>query len=263
MVKIVSMRLSEEVIHIRERVTRLNDDGGEGEAPIELIELRNEGVGEQKVIVDELAIRATGPIRYAPAEGLERAGQDLTDAMGVLEADFIGVDMVTEAASLDDGDKAPAKLGFFGLGEFDRDDTSRKEAVEHGPEAFAHTGGVNDDVLGMPGFGEDFDLSTDGKVVFADPTVAGDDMVGGALERGEGGEVDLNDGEGGGITAGVAETEVGGMERIEAGFVHAGDIEEESHRLPFGFAPCGRAARVEPHPRPLSQWKYTLGEGRR
>ena len=99
---------------------------------------------------------------------------------------------------------------FSVLGEFDRDDTGREGAVEHGPEAFAHAGGVDDDVLGMPGFGQGFDLAEDAEVVFADPTVAGNDMIGGALEGGEGGEVDLDDGEGGGITAGVAEAEVRG-----------------------------------------------------
>ena len=193
--------------------------------------------------MDELAIRATRAIRDAPAEGFEGAGQDLADTMGVLQADCIGVAVVTEAAGLDDGEETPAKLGFFGLGEFDRDDPAWEGTVEHGPEAFTHAGCVDDDVLGMPGFGEGFDLSTDSKVVFADPTVAGDDMIGGTLEGGKRGEIDMDDSEGGGITAGIlsqvsirqasvarATEGGGGSLKLPRPLVHAGDVEEERTR---------------------------------
>ncbi len=50
-------------------------------------------------------------------------------------------------------------------------------------------------MLGAPGLVEAFDLAEDGDVVLADPGMAGDDVVGGALEGGEGGEVDGDDGE--------------------------------------------------------------------
>ncbi len=43
-------------------------------------------------------------------------------------------------------------------------------------------------------------------MIFANPTVTGHDMIGGMAEGLEGGEVDPDDGEGGGVAAGVAET---------------------------------------------------------
>ena len=229
MLKTIFVRVTEVVIHILQGIMRgLEDNRGGGKVPFECVQPGNEGVGENEIIMEEFAIRATRAIGYTPAHGLERAGQDLTDAAGVLQADCVGVDMVTEAASLDDGKEAPADLGLFRLGELDRDDPGWEGPVEHGPEAFADTGGVDDDVLGMPGTGEGFEFTEDAEVVFADPTVTGDDMIGGALEGGEGGEIDLNDGEGGGVATGVAEAEVGGMERVEAGFVHAGDVQQKS-----------------------------------
>ncbi len=198
------------------------------DVPFELIELGGEGIGEDEVVVDEFTIGATRAIRDAPAEGLLRAGQDLTNAMAILEVDFIGMGMVAEAPGLDDGEETPADLGFFLLGKLDRDDAFRKGTVEQRPEAFANAGGVHDDVLRTPGRGEGFELAKDGQVVFADPTVAFEDMVGGTPEGLEGGEINGDDGEGGGIAPGVAEAEVGGVEGVEAGFVHAGNVDEES-----------------------------------
>ncbi len=225
-------------IHILKRVAGIDDEGRGGEVPFERVEFGGEGIGEDEVVVDELTIRATRAIGDAPTESLGRTGEDLRDAFAVLKADFIGVAMVTETAGLDDGEETPAKLGFFRLGEFDRDDTGREGTVEQGPEAFADAGGIDDDVLGLPGFGEAFELAKDGQVVFADPTVTGDDMVGGMAEVSKGGEVDPDDGEGGGIAAGIAEAEVGGMEGGEVGLVHAGDVEEEGNRTP-GPSPTG------------------------
>ena len=98
--------------------------------PFEPVEFGNEGIGQDEIVVDELAIRATGAIGDAPAEGFGGAGEDLADAMAVLEADFVGMDMVTEAAGLDDGEEAPANLGFFLLGEFDRDDPGGEGMIE-------------------------------------------------------------------------------------------------------------------------------------
>ena len=97
----------------------------------------------------------------------------------------------------------------------------------------------------MPGLGEGFQLAEDRQRVLADPTMAGDDMVGGMTERFHTGGVDLDDGEGGGITAGVAEAEIGGVERVEFGFVHTGDVDGG------GF----------PHPQPLPLRGRALADG--
>lgn len=201
----------------------------EGDMPFEAVEDGNEGIGEDVVIVDELTIGATGAIRDTPAEVFGRTGEDLGDAAAVLEADFVGGVRVVEATGLDDGEKAPADLGLLLNRELDGDDASGKEAVEHGPEAFADTGGVDDDVGRVPFFGQVLEAAKDGEVVLAGPGVAGEDAVCRALEGLEGGEVDGDDGEGGGIAAGVAEAfavERGG--KAEAGFVHAGDIDQKS-----------------------------------
>ena len=227
MLEFIFMMLSVGEVHVQERVTTMDDGGCKGIVPFELIQFGGEGVGQDEIIVDELAIRSTGAIRDAPPKGFHGAGQDLADAAAVLQADFVGMDMITEAAGLDDGEEAPTDLGFFLLGEFDRDDTGREGAIQHGPEAFADAGGIDNDVLGMPGLGQSFEFAKDAEVVFADPTVAGNDMISGTLEGSEAGEIDLDDGEGGGITPRVAEAKIGGMEGIEAGFVHAGDVKEE------------------------------------
>ncbi len=71
-------------------------------------------------------------------------------------------------------------------------------------------------------------------------------MVGGMAEGFQGGEVDLDDGEGGGVAAGVAEAEVGGVEGVELGFVHAGDVEEEGNLTP------------DPSPNDLRIWRGGL-----
>ncbi len=194
---------------------------------MEFVELGGEGVGEDVVVVDEFAIGAAGAVGDAPAEGSLGAGEDFGDAVGVLEVDGAGVAVVTEAPGIDDGDEAPADLAFFLLAEFDGDDAAGEGAVEHGVEALANAGGVDDEVAGVPGFGEAFDLAEDGEVVDAGPGMAGDDVVGGALEGFEGGEVDGEDGEGGGVAAGIAEAGAGVVEGVEPGFVHTGDIEEE------------------------------------
>ncbi len=201
--------------------------GGRERCHSSWIEFGNKGIGEDEIVMDELAIRTTRAIGDTPTEGLERAGEDLVNAMAVLETDFVGMDMVTEATSLDDGEETPTDIGFFRLGELDRGDAGREGTVQESPEAFADAGGIDEDVLGMPGFGQALELAEDGKMVLANPTVAGDDMIGGMTKKFKSGEVDLDDGEGSGIAAGIAEAEVRGMEGVEAGFVHAGDVEEE------------------------------------
>ncbi len=57
--------------------------------------------------------------------------------------------MVFEATGFDDGEETPTDLGFFLGGEFDGDDAGREGAIEQGPEAFADTGGIDDDVVGV------------------------------------------------------------------------------------------------------------------
>jgi hypothetical protein len=55
--------------------------------PFQAVEDGGEGIGEDMVVVDELTIGAAGPIGDAPAEGFGGTGEDLGDAMAVLEAD--------------------------------------------------------------------------------------------------------------------------------------------------------------------------------
>ena len=238
---------SGEAMHIEERVTTGNDESRGGKVPFEQVEFGGEGIGEDEVVVDELAIRATRAIRDTPAKGFGGTWENLANAAAVLEADFVSMGMVAEATDLDDGEEAPAKLGFFGLGEFDGDDTGREGTIQKGPEAFANAGGIDYDVLGMPGFGQVLEFAENGQVVFADPTVAGDDMIGGVTEGFEGGEIDPDDGDGGGIAAGVTEAEVGGVEGVHPGFVHASDVEEEGHRpFDYGSRYAGRAPATRP-----------------
>jgi hypothetical protein len=214
--------------------------------PFELIKPGDEGVGEDEVVVDERAIGAASAVGDAPAKGLAGAGENLVAAMSVLEVDRIGVAMVTEAAGLNDGEEAPADLGFFRPGELDGDDAGGIGAVEHAPETLADAGGINDDVLGMPGVVEILELAQDGGVVLAEPTEAGNHMIGGMPEVRQGGEVDGDDSEGGGVTAGVGQAG-GGTERIDDGFVLAGNVEEESMTLRIEDF---RSRIGQPHPHP-------------
>ena len=230
-------KVSKVMIHGRKRVTSKHNERRRGKVPFELVELGDEGIGEDEVVVNELTIRATRAIRDAPADGFEGAGENLGNAMAVLEADFVGMAIIAEATGLDDGEKAPTDLGFFGLGEFDRNEAGRKGTVEQGPEAFTDAGGIDYDMLGMPGLGKAFKLAKNGQVIFTDPTVTGDDMVGGMVEDWEGGEVDPNNGEGGGIAAGIAKA--GGRNARETpacALVHAGDVEEEGVWWPHPHA---------------------------
>ncbi len=199
--------------------------------PFEAVEDGGEGIGEDVVVVDELTIGTAGAVRDTPAEGLGGTGEDLADTVVVLEADrfaIVGGSGVGEASGLDDGEEAPADLGFFLGGEFDGDDASGKGTVEQRPKPFADPGGVDDDVLRGAMLGKVLDLTEDGEVVLPGPGVTGEDTVGGMMELGEGGEVDGDDGEGGGVTPGVAEAfaEEGGGEG-GFGFVHAGDVDQE------------------------------------
>jgi len=97
--------------------------------PFQAIEDGGEGVGEDAVVVDELAIGATRAIGDAPAEVLGGTGEDLVDAMAVLEADFVGGGGIIETAGFDDGEEAPANIGFFLGGEFDRDEAGQEVGI--------------------------------------------------------------------------------------------------------------------------------------
>ena len=66
----------------------------------------------------------------------------------------------------------------------------------------------------------------DGKMIGTGPGLAVEDAVGGAVQVGEGGEVDGDDGEGGGVTTGVDEGTLGeGRGEVFFGFVHAGNVD--------------------------------------
>ncbi len=151
----IIITISGVVIHIQERVTARDDEGSGGQVPFKPVEFGSEGISQDEVVVDEFAIRAARAVGNTPAEGLGGTGEDLADATAVLETDLVGMDMVTEATGLNDGNEAPAKLGFFLLGEFDRDNPGREGMIEQRPETFADAGGIDDDVLRMPGFGRD------------------------------------------------------------------------------------------------------------
>ena len=201
--------------------------------PFQTVEDSDEGIGEDVIVVDEFAIGTAGAIGDAPAEVFGRAGKDLADATAILEADFIGGGGVNKPTSLDDGEEAPADLGFFLGGEFDGDNAGWEGIVEQRPEAFAHTGGVDNDVLWRPLLRQVLDLAEDGEVILAGPGLTGEDAVGRSSESGDGGEVDANDGESGGIATWVAEAfaEEGGG-KAGVGFVHAGDVDEKPHPVP-------------------------------
>ena len=153
--------------------------------PFEAVEDGGEGIGEDVVIVDQAAIGTTGAIGNAPTQGFSRTGEDLTDAFAVLDADFIGRSGVCEPAGLDDGEEAPADLGFFLGCEFNGDYPGRKGMIEHSPEAFPNPGGIHDDVLRLPLVSEVLQLAKDGKVIFAGPGEAVDDPVDWAMESGQ------------------------------------------------------------------------------
>jgi len=152
--------------------------------PFKTVEDGGEGIGEDMVIVDEFAIGTARTIGDTPAESFGGTGEDLADAMAVLEADFVGGGGVTETAGFNDGDKAPADLGFFLGGEFDRDDPGWEGTVEQSPEAFANAGGIDDNLLGRPLLRKILNIAEYEEVIFAGPGMTGENVVGGAVEGG-------------------------------------------------------------------------------
>lgn len=81
----VALAIEIPVVH---RVTAWDDYAGKAHVPAQFVQLGHQGVCQDEVVVDQFAIRAARPIRDAPAQGLERAWQDLADAVAVLLADF-------------------------------------------------------------------------------------------------------------------------------------------------------------------------------
>ena len=193
------------LIHGKNGVRKFYDLHGSGDNPFEQVEFGDKGIGEDEVVVDELAIGTAGTIGDTPAEGFLGAGKDLIGTMAVLQTDLVSMDMIPKAAGLDDGEETPADLGFFLLGELDGDEAGREGTIKQRPKAFANAGGIDNDVLRVPGFGEAFDFAEDGKMVFANPTVTGNDMIGRMTEVVEGGEVDLDNGKGSGVAAGIGQ----------------------------------------------------------
>ena len=102
---------------------------------------------------------------------------------------------------------------------------------EEGGEGLADAGGVDDDVGRLPEVDEGGEAGEEVGVLDTCPLVAGDNFVGGFGDEGvvEGGEVDLEDGEGGGVAGGVLE-QVGGSNAglqggVAGGFVFTGDVD--------------------------------------
>ena len=65
----------------------IDDEGGCGETPVEIIETGSEGIGHDVVVVDEASFGVAGTIGDTPAEGLGRAGEDLGLAGTILGFD--------------------------------------------------------------------------------------------------------------------------------------------------------------------------------
>jgi hypothetical protein len=135
---------SEVFFHPFEGIKRRRENCvGKMEVPFELVEPGHQGVGQDEVVVDQLAVGAAAALGDASAEGPGGAGEDLAYTAGVLQADFIrpgafagGGERIAKAAALDDGEEAPAKLGLFLAGELDRDEAGGEGPVEHGRSQF-------------------------------------------------------------------------------------------------------------------------------
>jgi len=184
------------------------------------------------VVVDQVAGGITEAIGDAPAQGLARTGKDLGLAGTVLSLNTRVGDSIAEATGFDDRDKAIADLALDRGGVLDRVDFARPGTLKHGPEAFAHPGGIDNEVEGSPLLYEGFELPEDGQMIDPGPGMTLDDTVGGGPEQLKGGEVDLDDGEGNRIAGGIGERQVivesqAGGDGDE-GLVLPGDIEEES-----------------------------------
>jgi len=203
----------------------IDDDGGGMEAPIKGVKLGDERVGEEEVVMYESAIGISFALGDTPTQGLGGTGQDFGLAGAVLDFDLGGGRTITEAPGVDDGKEAVADLALGGGGELDGDDFAGEGFVEQSPETFTHAGGVHDNVEGVPGFGEGFELTKDGEVVLAGPFNPVKDAVGGVIEGGDGGGVNLGNGKGCGITGGIGEA--GGRVGHD-GFVLTSEVNEES-----------------------------------
>ena len=84
-IELVPAGMVEVGFHSEERIGGLDDDGGKGEMPLEQVEAGGEGIGEEVIVMDKLAIGAASAFGDTPAEGFERAGEDLGTALNLLE----------------------------------------------------------------------------------------------------------------------------------------------------------------------------------
>ncbi len=200
-------------------------------------------------------IGVAGAIRHAPAHGLLRAGLDLVLAVGkLLEEKLLerlvscsvigcrgkgrarrlitlrlGVGAFLPAPGIHDAEEVPAQFGFAGRVEGEGDHPAGKGAAEEGGEPGAHAGGIHDDGARLPEGGERFQLGIQAGVARAHPQAAFARAVGGAADKlvGETGEVDLDDGQRGGIAARVGQGVVGGRAVLANLLVLPGHIQQE------------------------------------
>ena len=70
--------------------------------PGEFVQDGDEGVGEDEIVVDELAVGIARAVGAAPTQSFLRAGEDLELAFGVLDADGVGVYRRSGAARVGD-----------------------------------------------------------------------------------------------------------------------------------------------------------------
>jgi len=183
-------------IHIQKRIARLDDDGVGVEDPCEAVEDGGEGISDGDVVMNEEAVLVAAAFGDAPAHDLGRSGEDFGLTSGVLPVSLSAGDAITEAASIDDGEKAITQFALHSLCEFNGDDASGKGFVEHGPQSFADAGGADDDVLRYPQFGKGLYFAEDGDVILTRPLLEVYGAVGGGLEDPQGGEIYLYDAEG-------------------------------------------------------------------
>jgi len=91
--------------------------------------------------------------------------------------------MVLESSSLNHGEEVPTEFGFGGGVEKKRNHFGWVGFIEERGEARADTGGIDDDVTGIPEFGEGFELGVEGGMAGAGPEFAVADQVSGSLDE--------------------------------------------------------------------------------
>jgi len=120
-----------------------------------------------------------------------------------LAVGLLAGDAITETSGVDDGEEAIAQLALYGLREFYGDDTRGKGFVEHGPQSFADSGSVHDDMLRHPELRKGFYFAEDGDVVQTCPLLEANGTIGGSLEGLEGGQIYLQNAQSYGIARAI------------------------------------------------------------